>query len=67
MNSRAYIVRVWFEPSLDGEVWRATVTHAQTKERLSFSSPILLSVFLSERDPDMDAQTSSQPEHLLEH
>ena len=61
MNSRVYIVRVWFEPSLGGEVWGATVTHVQTKARLAFSSPALLSVFLSERNSEISDQPSLQP------
>lgn len=66
MNSRAYIVRVWFEQSSGGEVWRATVLHASTQERWFFSSPASLSAFLSERAPEVFDPQPFRLEHPKE-
>lgn len=49
-TSRMYIVRIWHEPCVTGEVWRASVTNVRTQEKLYFKSPEELNRFLEEAE-----------------
>ena len=42
--SKVYVLRVWYEPSPQGEVWRASVS--QGEERRYFAKPHELTAFL---------------------
>jgi hypothetical protein len=47
--SKVYVLRVWFEPSPQGEVWRASVSLGD--ERRYFSEPLALTEFLQSQFP----------------
>lgn len=49
-TSHMYIVRIWHEPCVTGEVWRASVTNVRTQEKLYFKSPEELNRFLEEAE-----------------
>lgn len=44
--SQVYVLRVWYEPSPEGEVWRASVS--QGEERYYFAEPSALTAFLQQ-------------------
>ncbi|WP_299429377.1 hypothetical protein [uncultured Meiothermus sp.] len=44
--SQVYVLRVWYEPTPEGEVWRASVSRGE--ERHYFADPRELARFLSE-------------------
>ena len=48
-SSKVYVLRVWFEPSPEGEVWRASVS--QGEERRYFAEPLALTEFLQSQFP----------------
>lgn len=33
-----YVLRIWYEPCQQGDVWRASVTHVHTQEKRYFQS-----------------------------
>ncbi|MDX2007271.1 MAG: hypothetical protein SFU83_18680 [Meiothermus sp.] len=46
--SRTYVVRIWFEPCVSGDVWRASATDVRTQEKHYFKSQAELNRFLEE-------------------
>lgn len=55
--SKIYVVRIWYEPSLEGEVWRASVSHGE--ERHYFADSRSLTDFLKQ---EMEAEQEEAPE-----
>jgi hypothetical protein len=45
----SYLVRVWWEPRPQGQVWRASVTDLATGERKYFATPERLARHLEKR------------------
>lgn len=41
-----YVLRIWYEPCQQGDVWRASVTHVHTQEKRYFQSMDELMGFL---------------------
>lgn len=44
--ARVYVVRVWYEPGPEGEVWRASLR--QGEERRYFADPQALTAYLAQ-------------------
>ncbi|WP_027878205.1 hypothetical protein [Meiothermus cerbereus] len=55
--SQIYVVRIWFEPSPEGEVWRASVS--QGEERHYFADVNSLTTFLKQ---EIEAEEEEAPE-----
>lgn len=45
-STQVYVVRIWYEPTPEGEVWRASVS--QGEERHYFAEPSALTAFLQQ-------------------
>ncbi|GIW24980.1 hypothetical protein [Meiothermus sp.] len=45
-STQVYVVRIWYEPTPEGEVWRASVS--QGEERHYFADPQALAAFLQQ-------------------
>ncbi|MCS7067997.1 MAG: hypothetical protein RMK51_00465 [Meiothermus sp.] len=45
--TQIYVVRIWYEPTPEGEVWRASVS--QGEERHYFAEPSALTAFLQQQ------------------
>jgi len=54
--SQVYVLRVWYEPSPEGEVWRASVS--QGEERHYFAEPSALTAFLQQ---EMETELEERP------
>lgn len=54
--SQVYVLRVWYEPSPEGEVWRASVS--QGEERHYFAEPSALTAFLQK---EMETELEERP------
>jgi len=52
--SQVYVLRVWYEPSPEGEVWRASVS--QGEERHYFAEPSALTAFLQQEIEQTEAE-----------
>lgn len=51
--SKVYVIRIWYEPSAGGEVWRASLS--QGEERYYFQRPDELARFLLEESLGIEA------------
>ncbi|MDX2003892.1 MAG: hypothetical protein SFU83_01325 [Meiothermus sp.] len=56
--SKVYVLRVWFEPSPQGERWRASVS--QGEERRYFAEPKDLTAFLTAQFDQQETTTSGE-------
>jgi hypothetical protein len=54
--SQVYVIRVWYESSPEGEVWRASVS--QGEERHYFATPSSLTAFLKR---EIEAEEQETP------
>lgn len=62
--AKHYVLRIWLEPrSGDAPVWRASLTHTETRETRYFASPEALARHLHDlADPALETdQSSSEP------
>lgn len=55
--SQVYVLRVWYEPSPQGEVWRASVSRGE--ERHYFADISTLTAFLKQ---EMEAEREEAPQ-----
>jgi hypothetical protein len=55
--SQVYVLRVWYEPSPEGEVWRASVSRGE--ERHYFADVSSLTTFLKQ---EIEAEEEEAPE-----
>ncbi|MGK0617433.1 hypothetical protein [Meiothermus cerbereus] len=55
--SQIYVVRIWYEPSPEGAVWRASVS--QGEERHYFADVSSLTTFLKQ---EIEAEQEEAPE-----
>lgn len=55
--SQVYVLRVWYEPSPEGEVWRASVSRSE--ERHYFADTSTLTAFLKQ---EMETELEKAPE-----
>ncbi len=53
---QVYVVRVWYETSHGKRIWRASVRHDLTGQRIYFADPVLLIDFLSQVQPASSGQ-----------
>ena len=67
---RMFVVRIWWEPSSQGDAWRASLTNANNQQRHYFGLPDDLARFLLQPNPSMHeslepdgVSVRSQPGH----
>lgn len=59
--SRAYVIRIWYEPGALGAIWQASATDVQTQPKHYFKSQQELGNFL--KNSSTDTSPSSQTPH----
>ncbi|GEM82917.1 hypothetical protein [Meiothermus hypogaeus] len=55
--NKVYVIRVWYEPSPGGEIWRASLSEGE--ERHYFAEPSALTAFLLQ---EMEESREEAPE-----
>lgn len=51
--NKVYVIRIWYEPSAEGQIWRASLS--QGEERRYFQRPEELANFLKEESLGIEA------------
>lgn len=57
--NKVYVIRIWYEPSAGGEIWRASLS--QGEERHYFQRPEELAEFLREESLGVETPQPEEP------